>query len=171
MAFLVRSAKASTSTLFRAFSTSTRVAASNPPNEWASNPKSSSFAIPAEVRLDQVFENLGLPEPAAESSSSSSSASTSPLGVPSNDAWWKMRSNSSENQLDPGNQYSGRTLVVRGANKGFAKQFKQLGGVLARSNIKTELRIAEFYEKPSDRRRRVESERHRRRFQQLVSFI
>jgi len=39
---------------------------------------------------------------------------------------------------------------------------------LGRNSIKKELRLGEFYEKPSDRKRRLAMERHRRRFQELV---
>lgn len=46
---------------------------------------------------------------------------------------------------------------------------KRLNGVLTRNRVKRELRLGEFYEKPSERRKRLAVERHRRRFQDLVS--
>jgi ribosomal protein S21 len=46
---------------------------------------------------------------------------------------------------------------------------RRLGGILARNRIKRELKLGEYYEKPSERKKRLAVERHRRRFQDLVS--
>jgi ribosomal protein S21 len=47
--------------------------------------------------------------------------------------------------------------------------YRRLQGVMSRSGVRRDLRLGEFHEKSSDRRRRVESERHRKRFQEMVS--
>lgn len=74
-----------------------------------------------------------------------------------------------------GNQYSGRTVKVRpsagGATVASAQinsALRSLNVVLSRNKIKKELRLGEFYEKPSERRQRLARERHRRRFQDMV---
>lgn len=155
MASFLRSAASSSSSLLRTFSTSIR---RSQRTDWSANPAASAFVVP-ETGITELFQNLELPPAPSTASSTASSAS---------DQWWRQRSDNAK--IDPGNQYSGRSLIVTAkGNRGFARQYRQLGGVLARSNIRKELKIAEFYEKPSNRRRRVESERHRRRFQELVS--
>lgn len=40
-----------------------------------------------------------------------------------------------------------------------------------RNRVKRELRLGEYYEKPSERKKRLAVERHRRRFQDLVSRL
>lgn len=42
-------------------------------------------------------------------------------------------------------------------------------GVMRMGNMKKEAKLNEFHEKPSVRRRRLRSERHRRRFKEMVS--
>lgn len=66
-----------------------------------------------------------------------------------------------------GTPYSGRSVDV--GNKGFAGAYRILQARLSRNRIKRELRLAEYHEKGSERRRRLKSERHRRRFADLVS--
>jgi len=51
----------------------------------------------------------------------------------------------------------------------FAPQYKRLQIMLARTRIKNELRRKEYYESPSEKRVRLASERHRRRFAHMVS--
>jgi ribosomal protein S21 len=46
---------------------------------------------------------------------------------------------------------------------------RRLSGLLARTGVKKYVRRSEFYEKPSERKRRLGTERHRRRFQEMVS--
>jgi ribosomal protein S21 len=48
---------------------------------------------------------------------------------------------------------------------------RRLNGMLGRTGVKKHVRRGEYYEMPSEKRRRVASERHRRRFQEMVSFI
>lgn len=42
-------------------------------------------------------------------------------------------------------------------------------GVLSRTGVRNDVRNSEFYEKPHVMRNRQKSERHRRRFQEMVS--
>lgn len=44
-------------------------------------------------------------------------------------------------------------------------------GVMRMGNMKKEAKLNEFHEKPSVRRRRLRSERHRRRFKEMVSHF
>ncbi len=83
--------------------------------------------------------------------------------------WWSSRSplNSLQSLQSPGTPQSGRSVPVRGGD--IAQAYRALSGRLSRNKIKKELREGEFYEKPSDKNRRLEMERHRRRFQELVS--
>ena len=68
---------------------------------------------------------------------------------------------------ETGNQYSGRSVQARDGN--FAGAYRRLSGILGRNRIKKELRLGEHHEKGSERSRRLKSERHRRRFADLVS--
>ena len=43
-------------------------------------------------------------------------------------------------------------------------------GVLSRTGVRNDVRNSEFYEKPHVMRNRQKSERHRRRFQEMVRF-
>jgi small subunit ribosomal protein MRP21 len=80
--------------------------------------------------------------------------------------WWQSASRAQNGLL--GNQYSGRSVPVpRQAD--FMGMYRRLQGVMSRSGVRRDLRLGEFHEKRSDKRRRVESERHRRRFQEMVS--
>ncbi|KAK4689165.1 small subunit ribosomal protein MRP21, partial [Tremellales sp. Uapishka_1] len=92
-------------------------------------------------------------------------ADASKVPPPDVDAWWK---GSVKAIGHPGNQYTGRSLPVRSTGLGFIRTFRRLTTNLRKENIRTELRRAEFYEKPSETRRRLISERHRRRFQEEV---
>ena len=65
-----------------------------------------------------------------------------------------------------GNQYSGRSVIARDGN--FTMAYRRLSGIMNRNRIRKELRLGEHHEKGSERRRRLKSERHRRRFADLV---
>jgi len=84
----------------------------------------------------------------------------------SNTAWWERASSSRIGK--PGSVNSGRTFPVMRGND-FAPQYKRLQIMLARTRIKNELRRKEYYESPSEKRVRLASERHRRRFAHMVS--
>ncbi|KAB5595301.1 hypothetical protein CTheo_1173 [Ceratobasidium theobromae] len=78
---------------------------------------------------------------------------------------------------EPGNVYTGRSVPVTGGID-VSIAYRRLHGVLSRNRIRSELFLQRRYEKPSDRERRLKSERHRRRFAawirkkvQLVSEI
>lgn len=64
---------------------------------------------------------------------------------------------------------TGRTVVMMGSQNGStATLYRQLNAVLARNQVRRELRLGERYEKPNEKRRRKRSERHRRRFRDMV---
>lgn len=46
--------------------------------------------------------------------------------------------------------------------------YSKLMSMLAKNNVRKELRLEEHYEKPNQKRRRLKSERHRRRFAAAV---
>lgn len=81
---------------------------------------------------------------------------------------WASRSAEFMKNHYVGNQYSGRSIT--GVNKNFNVEtaLRRLNITLSRNKIKKELRLNEFYEKPSDKRQRLSRERHRRRFQEVV---
>lgn len=50
-------------------------------------------------------------------------------------------------------------------------RIRQLSMTLSRAGVKKYVRRSEFFERPSERKRRLGTERHRRRFQEMVSAI
>jgi ribosomal protein S21 len=87
------------------------------------------------------------------------------------DSWWSARaigSSPNSNRL-PGNQYTGRSIQIKGG-RGFQQAYRQLMGVLSRTGVRNDVRNSEYYEKPHVMRNRQKSERHRRRFQEMVSL-
>ena len=62
--------------------------------------------------------------------------------------------------------YSGRSFDVKAHNVPSA--YGRVMTVLARNGLRRELQRAERHEKPTDKRRRLTSERHRRRFAEAV---
>jgi ribosomal protein S21 len=93
------------------------------------------------------------------------------------DSWWHALNNRSSGPYQsrnataaaiPGNQYSGRSISTTKGPWEVMNAFRQLGGRLARSGLKADVRRSEYHEKPSEKKRRLASERHRRRFQEMV---
>jgi ribosomal protein S21 len=86
------------------------------------------------------------------------------------DNWWTARPigslSSTLNKL-PGNQFTGRSIPVKGG-RGFTQAYRQLMGVLSRTGVRNDVRNSEYFEKPHVMRNRKKSERHRRRFQEMV---
>jgi hypothetical protein len=80
------------------------------------------------------------------------------------DKWWRGN-DLAVHYGKPGNQFTGRSLPSRN----FQATFGALSGLLSRSGALKEHKALEWYEKPSARRVRLNSERHRRRFQENVS--
>jgi Ribosomal protein S21 len=62
--------------------------------------------------------------------------------------------------------YSGRSFDVKAQNVPSA--YSRVMGILSRNAVRKELRLAERHEKPTDKRRRLRRERHRRRFAEMV---
>lgn len=64
---------------------------------------------------------------------------------------------------------TGRSLSMTSTyNNTSATLYRQLSQILNRNNVRRELRLNERYEKPNQMRRRKRSERHRRRFADMV---
>lgn len=67
----------------------------------------------------------------------------------------------------PATPFSGRSIRVT-PQADPARAYGQLSVLLRRNNVRNELRLQQRYEKPNQERRRKKSERHRRRFADLV---
>ncbi|KDQ14031.1 hypothetical protein BOTBODRAFT_110804 [Botryobasidium botryosum FD-172 SS1] len=80
--------------------------------------------------------------------------------------WSSRSSNILKKLAPPPNTYAGRSVVVEKGDVGNA--YNRLQGILARNDVRKELRLTERHEKRSDKRRRLESERHRRRFAEFI---
>lgn len=63
---------------------------------------------------------------------------------------------------------AGRTVLLDGRQVDVNRAMSVLNQVIRRNNIRSELRLGERYEKPNQKRRRLRSERHRRRFANMV---
>lgn len=100
-------------------------------------------------------------------------ANSSSLDAPTTPEGWWRETYGSRTWSKPGNQYTGRSISVpsKSSDAGVAMAIRRLNGVLMRNRVKRELKLGEYYEKPSERRKRLAVERHRRRFQDLVSLV
>ncbi|CDR98828.1 related to MRP21-mitochondrial ribosomal protein of the small subunit [Sporisorium scitamineum] len=67
----------------------------------------------------------------------------------------------------PATPFSGRSIRVT-PQADPARAYAQLSVLLRRNNVRQELRLQQRYEKPNQERRRKKSERHRRRFADMV---
>ncbi|KAN0061701.1 hypothetical protein ACQY0O_005693 [Thecaphora frezii] len=67
----------------------------------------------------------------------------------------------------PSTPHSGRSVVVAPQSDP-ARAYSQLAALLRRNNVRNELRLQQRYEKPNEEKRRKKSERHRRRFADMV---
>lgn len=67
-------------------------------------------------------------------------------------------------------KYSGRSVEVT-SFRPVAAALGRLNRTLNQNNVKKELRLEERFEKPNAKRRRLKSERHRRRFAEMVTGI
>ncbi|WVR09386.1 ribosomal protein S21 [Kwoniella sp. DSM 27419] len=138
-------------------------ASSSGSSDLPANPSSSS-ATPTRTgnpASADPFRSLKIEVPGG--SSTLVSASSDP------DAWWRKLSKVRQEQLRgyPTSTSTGRSVFLpRGGDLSTA--LRRLNGLLRNSNMKKELRLGEFHEKPSVRRRRLISERHRRRFREMV---
>lgn len=64
---------------------------------------------------------------------------------------------------------TGRSVSVNNTYNGTtATLYRQLSQLLARNHVRRELKLVERYEKPNQMRRRKRSERHRRRFADMI---
>ncbi|WFC95810.1 hypothetical protein MBRA1_002464 [Malassezia brasiliensis] len=70
----------------------------------------------------------------------------------------------------PATPTTGRTVSAANSfgNSSAAMLYRNLMGTLRRNNVRRELRLEERYEKPNQKRRRLRSERHRRRFADMI---
>lgn len=67
----------------------------------------------------------------------------------------------------PATPYSGRSVNVN-ASGDVNRAFIQLTNILGRNSVRRELKLGERFEKPNRERNRKKSERHRRRFADMV---
>jgi ribosomal protein S21 len=94
-------------------------------------------------------------------------------GSTQNDRWEKhheqARKRMAETRLEAG-KYAGRSVSVTDFVP-LQIAFGRLGRLLTQNNVRKELRLVERYEKPTNKRRRLKSERHRRRFAEMVGEL
>ncbi|KLO18584.1 hypothetical protein SCHPADRAFT_993473 [Schizopora paradoxa] len=81
------------------------------------------------------------------------------------DRWSLTSSNFMDRAAQPGNTYSGRSVEVNDGDIGNA--FRRLDAIMGRNNVWAELRKTR-HERKGEKRRRLESERWRRRFKEEV---
>ncbi|TXT09194.1 hypothetical protein VHUM_02668 [Vanrija humicola] len=86
--------------------------------------------------------------------------------LPNADAWWRA-SNLTAGRGFPGTRFSGRSLPSRSGND-YAKAYSMLNYRLTAAKVRKEWKQAEYHETPSKRRVRLQSERHRRRFKEMI---
>lgn len=68
----------------------------------------------------------------------------------------------------PAKPMAGRSCDVDGVQIDAARGYGILNSILGRNNVRYELRLKERYEKPNQEKRRLRSQRHRRRFADAV---
>ena len=69
----------------------------------------------------------------------------------------------------PSTPFTGRSVSIPNVyNNTSATLYRQLSQILNRNNVRRELRLNDRYEKPNQKRRRKRSERHRRRFADMI---
>lgn len=84
--------------------------------------------------------------------------------------WASVHDLSLRDLQDPGNVYTGRSVPVTDRGFDLSSAYRRLHSILSRNRVRPELFLQKRYEKPSDRERRLKSERHRRRFAAWVSL-
>lgn len=85
--------------------------------------------------------------------------------------WWKTRAHIHDpaRQLQVVSKLHGRSLPVRrGAD--FNGAFRQIKRLMNETGVKKQMRLGEYYEKPSEKRVRLSSERWRTKFAAMVSL-
>jgi len=147
--------------------------------------------------LDHIFERIPRPRPASLSSSPKNSTQPSSMGPDDgpNITWgdltqtlskpgdiglltteqiWTQCSQSRmasiqklQKDREHAGMYWGRSFPV--VNGNFISAYARVMTTLRENNVRRELRLTERFEKPTDRRRRLRSERHRRRFADMIS--
>ena len=86
------------------------------------------------------------------------------------DAWWKnlsARRSNARGYVLP--KYASRSFLVSRQKSGFKLAVVRMKRVLRDANLRKKVRLDQYHEVDSVKRRRLKSERHRRRFQALVS--
>jgi ribosomal protein S21 len=83
-------------------------------------------------------------------------------------AWWKIESQKRNGDTRIISKFHGRSLEIKRPGE-FAQQYRALKRLINQTGLRKEVRLQEYYEKPSERRVRVASENHRKRFAAVVS--
>ncbi|KAK6910926.1 ribosomal protein S21 [Kwoniella mangroviensis CBS 8507] len=143
---------------------STASSESTPPTSGELFTPSSSSRSSSNIK--NLFQSNGFSKLKFDPISSSASEGKGQGEDSDGEAWWRQLSKNAKEGF-PTTPSTGRSIVVsRGGD--FQTSYKRLQGLLRQSNLKKELRLQEYHEKPSVRRRRLISERHRRRFKEMV---
>lgn len=118
----------------------------------------------ADARLRKPRDALGFD--AWSSSESTSGLSTSIMDQLESE----FRARPTIGPAKPATTTTGRSVSAANSygNNSAAMLYRNLMGTLRRNNVRRELRLEERYEKPNQKRRRLRSERHRRRFADMI---
>jgi len=111
------------------------------------------------------FTSSEFPAPPSPSIGSSSGGSN----VSDPHGWWRMESQKRNGDTRIISKFHGRSLEIKRPAE-FAQQYRALKRLINQTGLRKEVRLQEYYEKPSERRVRVASENHRKRFSAVVSF-
>ena len=106
-----------------------------------------------ENNTSRVFDNFPPPPPPAQ-------------GNPN--GWWQ---DASRRRADGRNNtaYTGRTLSVTRGND-YNRIYRNMQALIRQTGMRAQFKAGQVYEKPSEKRVRLASQRHRRRFKAMVSF-
>jgi ribosomal protein S21 len=85
------------------------------------------------------------------------------------DHWWATRSRLRSSGAII-SKFAGRSQEVR-RSEDFSKAYRDIRRLLTVTGVKRELRLREYYEKPSEKKVRLASERHRKRFAKMVGLF
>lgn len=120
----------------------------------------------ADARLRKPRDALGSGLDAWSSSESASGLSTSIMDQLESE----FRARPTIGPAKPATTTTGRSVSAANSygNNSAAMLYRNLMGTLRRNNVRRELRLEERYEKPNQKRRRLRSERHRRRFADMI---
>lgn len=136
-------------------------------NQSTSTSQSSTASSSSSNHIwEAIQDSIKSSNPSNLKSSSSTSTSSSSFQSFVQAAESNFKRRITLGQSSPNDPTSGRQILVN--KHEVEKAYRQLSNVIRRNNLRWELKLGERYEKPNQTKRRKRSERHRRRFKDLV---